>query len=277
MAWARDGGRSALVSVCGLAALVAACGSDAGGGAAFEDGGLTDVAHADGARTDGSGDDAAEPSSCQPASVATFRPTAYKPASGAYQGQCTAAQIGAFYDACLGPSATMATCAPYLGSSATGANAACGACILSRSDAATLGPVIAHASTVSVNLAGCMELTDPTGGLLCAKAYQAADQCEDAACELNCPVSDMASFDRYSQCVMQADTGGCAPFVAPTSCANAEADGGPASVCFAGQSFHDLYEAVAPLFCGVAPPTDGGSGPDAGVVDSSVGGDSATD
>jgi len=201
--------------------------------------------------------------SCTPADVTTFAPQPYVHAKDAHQGACTDAQIHAFYDDCLAPTATQQTCAPFSGSSASTENKACAACIVSRDSDPKLGPLVEHKGTISVNVAGCMEIADPANGLACAKAYQAADACERAACSANCPVTDEASFQLYLACVSDAAKTGCASFTSALACVSAEADAG-ASACFAGQTFADSYLAVAPIFCGSAP--DGGA-PDASRAD----------
>lgn len=195
---------------------------------------------------------------CAPADVTTFQPPTYVPAVGASQGKCTPAQIQSFYDDCLAPNATQATCAPFSRSTGTAENKACAACIVTADSATSYGAIVEHKGVVNINIPGCMELTDPAGGLMCAKAYQAADACDRAACAANCPVTDDASFQLYQACLQQAGGGGCKSYAQGSACASAEADGGPAARCFMGQSFQDLYSIVVPIFCGGSGDAGGG-------------------
>jgi hypothetical protein len=217
-------------------------------------------------------------SSCQPGSVQTFQPTAYRPATAAWQGVCIpkpgvpldgsapADPIKLFHDKCLG------------GASATQCDVfkqeypACASCILTPDTADHYGPLIQHGGFVTGNVAGCLELTDP-GALSCAKSVQALDECELASCEANCPVSDTTSFNNYMGCAMNADVGGCTPYEsAAAACAYPLTDAGPESLCFASD-FTTFYYSVVPLFCGPPPAqiVDAGgsdaSAPEAGYGD----------
>jgi len=224
------------------------------GGGGGDDGGVTGdggVKH-DGGKTDGGNTGDGGPvgdsggGTCAPGDVSTFMPPAYKPAKKT-AGACTQTFITSFYDNCLAPNATMATCAPW-GSSGDATHKACAACLITADSASAYGALIEHKGTVSVNIPGCMELKDSANGLTCAKAYQASEMCNDAACAANCPVTDDASFQLYQACVQQAAANGCKTYSQAAACANAEADGG-ASVCFQGMTFQDLYNSVAPVFC----------------------------
>jgi hypothetical protein len=223
---------------------------------------------------------------CEPADVSGFTAPVYVPATGANQGKCTTTQIQSFYEQCLASTATQASCALLVGAMAAPLDKACAACIISRETDAKYGVIVEHKGFVSVNLAGCMEIADPTNGLACARAYQAADSCGRAACVANCPVIDQASLMIYQACVTQVEQHGCASLNAKAACAADEAAGG-AAACFLGSTFQDLYFAVAPIFCGFsadagagdagghdASATDAGA-PDASVADAS--GDAALD
>jgi hypothetical protein len=254
-------GLFASAAVVSIVTLVAACGSTDVAALPPDDAGA-DVAPArDAAMIDAAQD--APIIACMPADVTTFSPQPYVHAATGHQGVCTPTQIQAFYDDCLASSATQQTCSPFSGGNATTENRACAACLVSRDSDPKFGALVEHKGIISVNVPGCMELTDPIGGLMCAKAYQAADACERAACSANCPVTDDASFQLYLACVSQAAMGGCASFASALTCTAVEADSG-ASICFSGQTFSDLYLSVAAVFCGSAP--DGGS-TDAGRAD----------
>ena len=180
---------------------------------------------------------------CAPADVSAFQPPAYKPAHR-QQGACTAAQISSYFQSCFAVGNTMQTCATF-----TSANQACASCITTPDTAASYGAVITRAGIVSIDIGGCIELEDPNG-LACAKAYRASELCPVAACNASCPVTDDASFQLYLACSQQAAANGCSAFTMGAACANAEADGGAAAACLQGQSFEDLYNQVAPIFCG---------------------------
>ena len=206
------------------------------------DGGIIHVG--DGGTTgDGGGGGA-----CAPGDVSTFMPPAYIPAKHS-AGACNAQQITALYDGCLAPNSTMTTCAPFTSATATPANKACFACAISADSASAYGALVEQKGLVSINIPGCVEIKDTAGGLACAKAYQASEKCNDAACAANCPVTDDASFQLYQACVQQASANGCKTYSTAAACANAEQDGGAAADCFKGQSFQDLYNNVVPVFC----------------------------
>jgi hypothetical protein len=227
--------------------------SNSGGGG--DDGGVSgdgSVKHDSGTHDGATGDDASTGddggmTTCAPGDVSTFMPPAYKNAKKV-AGACTQQFITSFYNDCLAPNATMTTCAPW-GSSGDAAHKACAACIITAESAAQYGALIEHKGTVSVNIPGCMELKDTAGGLACAKSYQASEECDDAACAANCPVTDDASFQLYQACTQQAAANGCKTYSQAAACADAEADGGAAAACFSGMTFQDLYNSVTPIFC----------------------------
>jgi hypothetical protein len=216
-------------------------------------------------------------SSCRPGDVQTYVPSAYRPATAAWQGVCVAvagqdagSPIQLFYDACLGPGASKDACTTF-----TQTYPACAACILTPATADQYGPVIGYSGVaqgyggfVQPNVAGCIELTDPSKGLSCAKAVQALSGCELEACEANCPVHDSASLDAYGQCAREVDgagggdaapAGGCQSYATKASCRADEADSS-ASTCLS-PSFKAYYDFAVPLFCGAQPTAS----PDAGM------------
>src|SRR4029077_6153484 len=132
-------------------------------------------------------------SACRPGDVATYRPAPYHLAAAAHKGACDAMQIADFYKQCLGPQKTSAQCSAFMSDKTTGP---CAACIVTSETADHYGPVIDHSGFVTANVAGCIELTDPSG-VSCAKSVQALNGCELAACEANCPVHDAPSRSAY--------------------------------------------------------------------------------
>ncbi len=197
---------------------------------------------------------AAGPAACRPGDVGTYQP-AYHPASAAWQGLCDPALISGFYDACLGSHATTATCAAFRTDPVA---EHCAECILTRDDLSHYGPLIDHGTFLSTNVAGCIELTDPSA-LPCATALQALGGCELQACQANCPVVDTTSLTVYDACADQADQGGCQMYAQLSSCVDAEGDSGLVGNCLIA-TFADFYAAVVPLFCG-APEVDGAVAP----------------
>jgi hypothetical protein len=186
---------------------------------------------------------------CPPQSTTAFMTPLYVPA-GVDKGECTSAQIASFYDACLSSSSTSATCGASFGAAAPADDVACGACLLTPEASTSWGPVVSYTvGTVSLNVAGCMEIAGGAAGLACAKAYEAADACESYACA-SCSVTSATSNANHQACVLAAASGGCTSYESAASCGVAEADSGATSTCFEGSDFGSRFAAIAPLFCG---------------------------
>jgi hypothetical protein len=216
-----------------------------------------------GASSGGYGDAGA----CQPGSVQTFQPSAYRPATAAWQGVCLAHggvdPIQLFHDKCLG-GASASQCAEF-----NKDYPACASCILTPDTADHYGPLIQHGGFVTGNVAGCLELTDP-GALSCAKSVQALDQCQLASCEANCPVTDTNTFGAYNHCAAQAAGNGCGAYdTAAATCTDTLGDAGPEAMCLV-TDFTTFYYSVVPLFCGPPPPQNIEAGMDATVPEAGV-------
>jgi hypothetical protein len=199
-------------------------------------------------------------SACHPGDVQTYQPSAYHFAAAAWRGVCAVegpngnGQDRLFFDKCLVPGATPEGCAAF---QADSANAECAKCILTPDATAShdgYGPLINHGTFITTNVAGCVELTDPSA-LTCAKAVQALDGCELRACEANCPVQDENSRAAYETCATVADHAGCVSYDMAAACVSSEAAAAPSCLL---PTFADFYYAVVPLFCGVPPELDGG-------------------
>jgi hypothetical protein len=208
-------------------------------------------------------------SSCHASDVLTYVQGAYQPAATP-TGACLGADGGElwddFYAACLGPDKTNDKCTDF---KQTAENAACAACVLTPYTASQLGPILSFGAFVGGNIAGCLELAAPSDPS-CPKAEQAQTDCEIAACQANCPVSNPESLQAYLDCAKEADEAGCAMFVQMASaCQAAEADAGLAAPCMNG-GFTEFYDAVVPLFCGQAMAVDASVAADAGASDASV-------
>ncbi len=218
-----------------LATGAIACSSSSGGTSAVGDDAGTEI-------------DAAS-LACPPQTTSAFMTPLYVPA-GLDKGECTSAQIASFYDACLSPSATDATCSAAFGAAAPAVDVTCGACLLTPESATSWGPVVSYAvGTVSLNVAGCMEILGSTTGLSCAKAYEAANACESYACA-SCTVSSATSSVNHQACVLAAADGDCATYEATATCGDSEADSGATTTCFLGNDFGSRFAALAPIFCG---------------------------
>jgi hypothetical protein len=221
----------ALACACSSSGSASDAGSDAGSDAPIDASAETDAALA-----------------CTPHDVAGFTPV-WRPPNGAHQNACTAKQFADYYDACLAPTATKATCARF-GGDASAADHVCAACLVTKASDATLGPVVLWTSSVEIDFAGCLALVDPAN-VACAQAYQADVECTHAACD-SCPrVTDTASAQSYASCLEAANMAACSSYATASRCAFDAADGGDAAKClFAGMTFAELYAAIAPLFCG---------------------------
>jgi hypothetical protein len=187
---------------------------------------------------------------CQPATLDEWMPAAYHHAQPAQAAACTSALVADFYASCLGPTASGSACDQNWGCGDDGgciedvAHATCQRCLVTPSTNPTWGPIVDYGATVSVNVAGCIELLDPAN-TACATSVQQADECEHEACDTACPA--LADFD---SCVAVADEGPCATYAQGSACQAMEADGGPASACVAGATFGELFAAAAKVFCG---------------------------
>ncbi len=200
-------------------------------------------------------------SSCQASDVQTYVPPAtYQPAA-APSSACIGVDGGqlyeTFYEDCLGPSNTKAACAGF---EQNAVSTACASCVLTPYTAQELGPILDYGGYVGGNVPGCIELTAPTPtNLSCATAVQALSDCELAACQANCPVSDSASLAARQECGTSADKTGCDSYFDATSAAcTMVPDGGLAAACM-DTMFKDFYDAVVPLFCARVAVADAGS------------------
>jgi hypothetical protein len=218
-----------------------------------------------GGSRDASTEGSAPATSCHPGSVETFVAPAYRHATSAGQGVCDPTAIADYYASCLASGASKSTCEGF---SDSRPHSECAACITTVEAAPAYGPLILVDGFFQANVAGCIELEDPTDRL-CAMAQQALSDCELAACAVNCPVTDQASFAAYQACAAQADGAGCQAYYATAQCLSAEVDAGdagPERACLA-PDFRTFYNAIVPLFCGVVQSDGGGPGVDADVSD----------
>jgi len=222
-------------------ALVAACSSKPGPVGATSDGGPRDA-----------GADATL--ACPPSSLDEWVAPAYHPAQPK-ESVCSALLINDFYNSCLGPSASSGACAQSWGAGEDTAHTLCQACLITPSSGVTWGPLVDYGNgsgqgTVSVNVAGCVELLDPAR-VTCATSVQQADECQHQACDAICPVSDDTSFANWQACIGAAANGPCLGYLMSAGCVTSE-DAGPAATCVSGTDFESEFIDIATVFCGGA-------------------------
>lgn len=204
---------------------------------------------------------------CAPGNVSTLVPS-WRPPTGFNQGKCADAQSAAFVD-CLSNLPDAATCKTFV---ANPANRACIDCALSPPSAPGSGPLVEGDFTIDVNEAGCIaEATDDVNGVGCSAKVLALGQCEQFACEANCPVpagDDGTAFAALLACQKTSDTSACKAYADDAACAEAlESAGSAAAVCAqTASTFADNAKAMVKLFCG------GVRDDDAGASDAADGG-----
>ena len=163
-----------------------------------------------------------------------------------HQDACTQAQIDAFKPCIFSP-ATPA-CAAFT----QGEGLKCAQCLETPDTAEVLGPLITHGSGASqevmTNVAGCIAVaTNDPNGTGCAGSVLAAQQCENAACDANCPGSDRASLQALDACYQDAEMGGCLTFRNAANCVDGLKDA--AATCVDVSDFDSAYATSAPIFC----------------------------
>ncbi len=195
---------------------------------------------------------------CGMGDVSAFSPS-WVPPSGYHLGLCTTTQITSIYTDCFGPLATSTKCTKIMSTAS-----ACYGCLVTMEGSSSYGPLISTSGgIVSVNQGGCIDLLEPCNKP-CAEAALGAFQCENAACETNCPVTSGtpypdggSEFHSYEGCVdtsINCDPDGCSSYYTEaTNCGMLlTGTSHPASICVATttSTFKGLYDAIAPVFCG---------------------------
>ena len=187
----------------------------------------------------------------------------------AHQGRCSAVQISAFITACgYGAAATPDTCTAWQTANAGDAGTACGGCIANPNNSGGLygDPVVKAMNSLfyyEPNYGACIQLSDPTNGTACAKAFDNDSDCDGIACDNAC--MNATDPNAFSACAMAAT--GCDTYATTlsTACAtDLAADGGGVgnTVCepseVSGDPDDDLSYIIG-LICGAASgPTDAG-------------------
>jgi hypothetical protein len=188
---------------------------------------------------------------CAPGDVQTFVPGSYVHANQPKPDACQGDSVALLYNACFGVNATVTSCAAF-----QTLNAACYACAVTPSTASSYGPIIDYSSFVETNLAGCAEVVE-AGATTCAGPVQALAECQLAACETNCPVTDTATLNTFSACTDAADRGGCQAYNEAASCF--AVDAGALAICDSSD-FRTFFLSVVPLFC-ASSSEEGGAAP----------------
>ncbi|HEY1695409.1 MAG TPA: hypothetical protein VGL81_28885 [Polyangiaceae bacterium] len=213
------------------------------------------------APTDGGGA-ADAPLACPPENLDEWNAGSYHHAQPIQPAACNQLLMNDYFASCLGPSSSSDTCEQNWGAGEDAAHATCQNCILTPSSATLWGPLVDYSTgsdggaggTVAINVAGCVEILDPSQ-LSCAMSVQLADECQHAACDTVCPVADMASYDDWVACIDATAQGECLMYLQSAACVNAE-DAGPAAACVTGQTFQDEFFSIATVFCGGAATKD---------------------
>jgi hypothetical protein len=199
---------------------------------------------------------------CAPKSVTNFMPPAFSPVHQ-QAGACTTQNIADFDTNCLATGHTKAMCDAF-----KMANATCAGCLEGKTTDSMWGASVFHASSapgstlgvIQVNIGGCFEVLGGSAGVDCSKKLQAADACENAACDSVCQITDDASFQLYQACINQAAQGDCMTQAAAAStCEQTLGMAAGTSACVNGSDFQTLFDAVAPIICGTPTATDGGT------------------
>jgi hypothetical protein len=211
---------------------------------------------------------------CTPGSaVQSFVPNGTYRSANPVVGACTLDQINQYFAACFGESSSPAQCAMFKQASI---NTTCSSCILTSSTAPAYGPLVSTGALVQNNVAGCIELTQPSL-FSCAESVQALSACEVAACAANCPVnpSEPSTQAAYNACAAAADADGCAHLFPAPCLGVTDPDAGVYLACLA-TSFAEFYNYAVPIFCGPnalppPPPPEDGSTEDASAADAESG------
>jgi len=234
-----------IFTTLGVSTLVVACtttntmGIDGGddGGVVF-DTGAKDSSKMDASNDSDSGGNGMCPT---PADVSSYMPPPFVPPIP-FQNVCSQTDIQGFYDNCLSMMADTTKCNTWVQ-----ANMKCANCIDTADTDPAWGALIEKTGIVQLDVAGCVE---GKGDHPCAAAIEALDACDDAACAMQCPVTDdPMTFTLYQSCVKAADIGGCKTYASSVA-SQCQNDASAAyAACSAWSTFDDGYFLLAPIFC----------------------------
>ncbi|MEO6421074.1 MAG: hypothetical protein ABIP39_16800 [Polyangiaceae bacterium] len=187
---------------------------------------------------------------CAPGDVSGLTAT-FHPPTAFHQGACTPTQVSAFID-CLSGLPDANTCKTFVSNAA---NKTCIACAATPSTAASYGPLVEGTVTINVNVAGCIaRTTNDLTATGCGAKIEANTECQQLACETNCPVSATdtgAEFNALLKCQDDSETSVCASYATAAGCADGLIEAGTAAQCAnGGSTFSDNANAMVTLFCG---------------------------
>ncbi len=187
---------------------------------------------------------------CDPQSIAGFKPDWTTPEAWK-QGACTAAQISAFYAACLTPPIVKATCDAFVAQSG-----ACATCLQADDTASSSAAVVWHEHRAywTVNVAGCIaRATGDPSGQGCGASYAATIACRQASCNA-CWAGrgTTTTFAEFATCEQNAGQSTCLSYTQALPAACGDLEKGPGGVCMppTGATAEQAFLQVAPLFCG---------------------------
>ncbi len=185
---------------------------------------------------------------CERCDTSAYSPTTQTKPHAASQA-CSASEVTAFVAACLGSTATPATCAAWQQSDA----GACGACAMTQVTSTTWGALVCTSTSCTPNHSGCIDLTlgetsqerSSGGAGSCGDYYSDAEGCGAYVC-------DACAGNDHSTCLVDASTNGCKTYVdgAVNASACASLDAG-ATACFPQTDAQ--YAAFVNVFCGTGP------------------------
>jgi hypothetical protein len=222
--------------------------SPVGDGGTGTDGGTADLAGADlagadlsgvdFAGTDGGGGTCGAPQNINPSAIG------WKGPIGPHAGDCTLQQVSDFFDDCVGPNRSQATCSANFGAGTGGK--ICGDCLETPDTQPAPGAAIETSLYTYLNSFGCMAEIDPAD-LACIQANQTLLNCEVASCGPACMPG--ASATAIGACVMQADMSICSTYA--TAAGQCSIAASAYNTCFnASLSLKDQFTLIAVTMCG---------------------------
>lgn len=197
---------------------------------------------------------------CAPGDVTAFKPKWVPPIVNL--NACTDVQISDFFTKCWSSTSTSAACNAWQG---LAGNKTCLGCLQTDETANAYGAIVVHMGYGDVNVSGCLAVVlGDTTSSGCAAKDQSITECEQAACQPTCPVTDSATLTTLTNCESAAGKGGCASYVSMAcdlSDAGIQDSGMDPSACY-GSDFPSYFANVAPILCGgkPAPVLDAGDG-----------------
>ena len=147
---------------------------------------------------------------------------------------CTQGQVDAFRVACLGPSATPASCDAFTNDPA--GNGTCISCLFEQGSRLSVTFPSLDNKSALIETSGCVALV--AGKPECAVPLARRESCRLRQCFTCVTDPDNAA------CTAYADKNNCAPLTVPAQC-----EGLPPSSLCSGTTFDDLYAKVAKVLC----------------------------